>query len=41
MVSPYQHKTESCYIPEAVPLITFIPQVAVTDGREYGKREFG
>ena len=39
MVSPYQHKTESCYIPEAVPLITFIPQVAVTDGREYGKRE--
>ena len=38
MVSPYQHKTESCYIPEAVPLITFIPQVAVTEGREYGKR---
>ena len=36
-LAPASIKQNPAFMPEAVPLITFIPQVAVTDGREYGK----
>ena len=41
---PLQHKTESCWIPEAVPLITDIPQVElyrrpwICEKKEFGIR---
>ena len=38
---PLQHKTESCWIPEAVPLITVTPQVELYRRPWICEKEFG